>query len=61
MCLQTPGDYEEDGYGKGEWPRKRFIRRTRINFTGMTCVILYLIALGFYIWVRASLPLNPKP
>ena len=44
--------YEEDGFGKGEWPRKRFRRRTRINFTGMTVMFLYVVALIFYIWVR---------
>ena len=48
---QTACDYGGDGFGKGEWPRKRFIRRTRINVLGMTAFLVYLAALGFYIFV----------
>lgn len=48
---QTAANYEEEGYGKGDWPRKRFIRRTKINFLGMSVMLCYLAALIFYIWV----------
>ena len=58
MCLclwQGSSGYEDECLGKGEWPRKRFIRRTRINFLGMTVMLCYLIALVFYIWVQSLL------
>ena len=57
---QTTGSFDEDGYGKGEWPRKKFIRRTKINFMGMSAFLIYLAALGFYIWVCGCVSWFPQ-
>ena len=56
--MQTNADFEDDRYFKGDWPQKRFRRRTRINFLGMSAFLIYVVALIFYIWVRLLWPLH---
>ncbi|KAK9785109.1 hypothetical protein WJX73_003901 [Symbiochloris irregularis] len=53
--------HEEQCYDKDEWPRQRFARRTRINVIGMLLMLLYIGALGFYIWVRVTKTLDLGP
>lgn len=42
----------------GEEPREfiRYNRRVKVNLFGLLAFILYLGALGFYIWVSAARP-----
>ena len=44
--------------GEGEWPRRPFRRQRRVNKFGMTAMILFVLALGFYLYIRIAKTLD---
>ena len=43
-----------DPIPKREWPLRPYKRRVKLNLLGCLFFVLYLIALGFYLWVRIT-------
>ncbi|KAK9904260.1 hypothetical protein WJX75_007984 [Coccomyxa subellipsoidea] len=43
---------------EGEWPRRPFKRGWKFNIVGMILMIIFVLALGFYLWVRITKTLD---
>ena len=37
-----------------DWPQHKFVRRRRLDWFGAPIMFIYLVALGFYIFVRTT-------